>query len=285
MSPKTLISQLMVLGIAVGIVLVSYYQFFAPFENPAIYQTSAYGWKIPEAALPGGSVTGADAFSALRGAGPAKGLPVRLVVPAIGVNSAIEDAYITPDGRMDVPAGSVNVAWYAAGTIPGETGSAVIGGHYGIDRGVPKVFYRLNQLTPGQKVYTINDRQEVSAFVIDRIKVYARNDNSADVFLSSDGKAHLNLITCEGEWNQADGTYKDRRVVFATSVPYSNELKATTTVAPTRRTTPRVTPTATVTNVPTRTPTVTVSPTLSPIPTPAPMRETFLDRIIRFLGL
>ena len=68
------------------------------------------------------------------------------------MDSQIEDALITPDGRMDVPAGTIDVAWFALGPQPGSVGSAVIGGHYGIQNGVPFVFYNLDKLTIGNLV-------------------------------------------------------------------------------------------------------------------------------------
>ena len=108
----------------------------------------SFGWKFPISQFePSGQVTDIGAYSKIRTVrGTTKGLPVRLQIPIIGVDSVIEDAYITTDGRMDVPTGSENVAWFAIGPEPGKMGSAVIGGHYRIDNGVPKVFYNLNKL-------------------------------------------------------------------------------------------------------------------------------------------
>src|SRR3989344_940943 len=75
-----------------------------------------------------------------------EGLPVRLKIPVIAVDTVIEDAFITSDGRMDSPEGIENVAWFALGPHPGEIGSAVIGGHYGINNGARAVFYNLDKL-------------------------------------------------------------------------------------------------------------------------------------------
>jgi hypothetical protein len=47
---------------------------------------------------------------------------------------------------MDVPAGSKNVALFSLGPHPGQVGSAVIGGHFGIKNDVPFVFYDLDKL-------------------------------------------------------------------------------------------------------------------------------------------
>lgn len=107
-----------------------------------------FGWKFPVAKFPlVGSGGGPLAYSDIRDPGGIpQGLPVRLKIPVIEVNSAIEDALITPDGRMDVPVGSVNVAWFSLGPHPGQEGSAVIGGHFGVKNGVPFVFYSLEPI-------------------------------------------------------------------------------------------------------------------------------------------
>lgn len=197
-------------------------QLFLPKRNIAsdALTDKSLGWRFPAEMFPGGQVTDSDAFSAFRkSGGTPRGLPVRLQIPIIGVDSAIEDAYITPDGRMDVPAGTENVAWFAIGTIPGQKGSAVIGGHFGIDDGIPKVFYNLNKLVVGDKVYVVDDYGDTLAFEVKSIRLYDRDAEASSVFYSTDGKAHLNVITCEGEWNKVDDSYPDRRVVFTDSIP------------------------------------------------------------------
>jgi hypothetical protein len=47
------------------------------------------------------------------------------------------------------------------------------------------------------------------------IKKYDPNANASDVFISGDGKAHLNLITCVGFWNKVSKSYPKRLVIFA----------------------------------------------------------------------
>lgn len=186
-----------------------------------------FGWKYPTVKFP---ITGPGeiAYSDIRDpGGMPQGLPVRLKIPIIGVDSAIEDALITPEGRMDVPAGSVNVAWFALGPHPGQVGSAVIGGHFGISKGVPFVFYKLDQLKIGDKVYIEDDKGATLIFQVRSIKLFNRNDDATTVFTSEDGLAHLNLITCEGIWNQINGTYPERRVVFTEAIPAESVVDPT----------------------------------------------------------
>ncbi len=179
-----------------------------------------FGWKYPTVKFPlVGTTSNQVVYSSIRDPGGIpQGLPVRLKIPVIGVDSAIEDALITPDGRMDVPSGSKNVAWFALGPHPGQAGSAVIGGHFGISNGLPFVFYKLDQLKISDKVYILNDQGDTLAFQVRYIKLFDRNADATTVFTSQDGLAHLNLITCEGIWNQVNGNYPQRRVVFMDAV-------------------------------------------------------------------
>lgn len=211
---------------------------------------NSFGWKFPVAKFPSTGSGGNLAYSTIRDPGGVpQGLPVRLKIPIIGVDSAIEDALITADGRMDVPAGSVNVAWFALGPHPGQVGSAVIGGHFGIQNGVPFVFYNLDKLKVGDKVYILDDKGNTLAFAVKKISSFDRNADSSPVFTSQDGLAHLNLITCEGIWNQVNGTYPQRLVVFTDAIPSEGAVvvptKPKAVVAP-----PISAPTATVTPVP-----------------------------------
>lgn len=184
-----------------------------------------FGWKYPVALLPnvGPTPDRKIAYSDIRDPGGIpQGLPIRLKIPAIGVDSAIEDAFITPEGRMDVPSGSKNVAWFALGPNPGRAGSAVIGGHFGISNGVPFVFYDLDKLVVGDEIYIEDDDGNTLAFQVRRIELFGRNDDATTVFTSDDGLSHLNLITCEGIWNRVNDTYPQRRVVFADKIQTGN---------------------------------------------------------------
>lgn len=216
-----------------------------------------FGWKFPVAKFPAVGPTGDQlAYSTIRDPGGIpQGLPVRLKIPVISVDSAIEDALITPDGRMDVPAGSVNVAWFSLGPHPGQEGSAVIGGHFGISNGLPFVFYNLDKLKVGDKIYILDDKDATLAFQVRSIKSFDRNADATTVFTSTDGKAHLNLITCEGTWNQVNGTYPQRLVVFTDAIPSEGPI----TIPPKK-----------VVVKPPPAPTSAPAPAVTPVPAPAP---------------
>lgn len=146
------------------------------------------------------------------------GAPVRLVIPTIKVNAAVASAGLTPDGSMDIKKSPTDVAWYKFGPSPGNPGSAVIAGHYGWENGRGSVFNELHALKPGGTI-TVKAKLGASiSFVVRKIKLYDPDADASEVFVSSDGKSHLNLITCEGEWVSEKQSYSHRLVVFSDKV-------------------------------------------------------------------
>ena len=143
------------------------------------------------------------------------GLPVRLTIPRIGVDAAIESVGLTPEGAMGVPADPANAAWFSAGPRPSEEGSAVIAGHYGWKDGLPAVFDNLSSLQKGDKIYIEDENGALIAFVVRELRSYGAYEDASEVFGSIDGKAHLNLVTCEGVWNNVSKSYAKRLVIFA----------------------------------------------------------------------
>ena len=142
------------------------------------------------------------------------GLPVRLKIPKINVDAALQYVGLTANGEMDVPEDPSDAAWLDRGPRPGEKGTAVIDGHFGWKNDIPAVFDDLAKLQKGDKLY-VEDQNGVSTiFVVREVRAYGATENASDVFTSSDGRAHLNLITCEGVWSKVSQSYSNRLVVF-----------------------------------------------------------------------
>lgn len=141
-------------------------------------------------------------------------MPARFKIPIIDVDAAVEHVGLTPDGAMAAPKNMGNVAWYKLGPRPGEEGSAVIAGHFGWKNGTGSVFDNLHKLRPGDKVYVEDDKGMIVSFVVVSSRRYDPLADASGVFGSLDGKVHLNLVTCEGDWDEARQTYSKRLVVF-----------------------------------------------------------------------
>lgn len=146
-------------------------------------------------------------------------LPVRLKIPKLNVDANIERLGVTPEGDMQSPASPKNAGWYKLGPNPGNEGSAVIAGHYGSGRfRGQSVFDNLHTLSKGDSISVEDETGAIATFTIQESQIYGRNEIVPEVFNSSDGKAHLNLVTCQGKWIAAEGTYENRLVVFTDKV-------------------------------------------------------------------
>lgn len=142
------------------------------------------------------------------------GVPIRLDIPSIGVWAVVDSVGLTVDGAMDIKKNPDDVAWYNLGARPGDIGNAVIAGHYGWENGKGSVFNELHTLKKGDEVSVNDETGKLTVFVVRKSERYDPAADATTIFRSNDGKAHLNLITCEGVWNNITKTYSGRLVVF-----------------------------------------------------------------------
>jgi sortase (surface protein transpeptidase) len=143
------------------------------------------------------------------------GEPVRISIPSINVDAAVEKVTLAKDGSLAVPSHPHDAAWYSLGPRPGQIGSATIDGHMNWLNGTTAVFADLRKVAGGDVVKVTDDAGKVISFVVRESRQYDHAANAVDVFTSSDGKAHLNLITCDGSWDARAKQYSRRLVVFA----------------------------------------------------------------------
>lgn len=145
-------------------------------------------------------------------------LPARLKIPNLKIDATVEYVGLTKSGAMGVPKGPNNVAWLELSPRPGEMGSSVIDGHSGWKNGIPAVFDNLYKLKKGDRIYVEDETGMMITFVVREFKSYDPKADAKDVFASRDGQAHLNLITCEGVWNEVTKSRSKRLVVFTDRV-------------------------------------------------------------------
>lgn len=142
--------------------------------------------------------------------------PLRLKIPKIKINTVLDSVGLTPQGAVGTPKGPATAAWFNFGPRPGDNGSAIITGHYGRWKsGEGSVFDNLNKLKRGDKLYVEYAKGVTVTFVVRASRTYDPNADAAEVFISNDGKSHLNLITCEGLWDKVTKSYSQRLVIFA----------------------------------------------------------------------
>jgi hypothetical protein len=166
--------------------------------------------------------SGADAvrdFHSVRGYRPTA-VPVRLQIPAIGVDTGLLRLGKAKDGTVDVPSGPhrwEEAGWYAGegGTRPGDPGSAVVLGHVD-SRSGPAVFYRVRELRRGDRVEVTTADGTVFRFTVDRVEQYPKTRfPTADVYYPT-LTPKLRLVTCGGSFDRASHHYRSNVIAFAT---------------------------------------------------------------------
>ena len=146
----------------------------------------------------------------------APGMPVRLIIPAIGVDANIQSVgmWWRVPTDMGIPTNLTDVGWYNLGPRPGEPGSAVIDGHLDGAAVAQAVFYNLGKLQPGDMVEVVDAGGKTLQFKVVATKLFDYNATTTDIFNSDTSKVRLNLITCAGDWIKGQGQYNQRVVVF-----------------------------------------------------------------------
>jgi len=139
--------------------------------------------------------------------------PVRLRIPNIGVDTAVESVGKTEAGEVGVPQDSKNAAWYNLGITPGEQGNAVIAGHLDNKTG-RAVFWRLRELKVDDTITIVDAEGEERTFAVIEVAVYPYDKAPINKIFGFDLERDLNLITCTGRWNSKTHTYSQRLVVY-----------------------------------------------------------------------
>ncbi len=140
--------------------------------------------------------------------------PSSVAIPSIGVQSRLIKLGLNADRSLQVPRSYEVAGWYTNGATPGEFGPAVIVGHYDSVNG-PAVFYRLNELRPGQSVQVRRADGSVAKFSVDRVKRFSKDDFPTDEVYGQVNRPELRLITCGGSFDYRTRHYRDNVVVFA----------------------------------------------------------------------
>ena len=178
----------------------------APTSSPTVQPAAAKaaGFQDPAA-------DGSQATTATR--------PVRIEIPSIKVDAGLIDLARGADGVLAAPPSTVldKAGWYAKGTVPGQTGPAVIAGHVDwVDR--IAVFHRLDELKPGAMITVVmNDGSTVRFAVDDVRKVSKFHFPTASVY-GPTPDPQLRVITCGGPFDDARDIYSENVIVSATEV-------------------------------------------------------------------
>jgi Sortase domain len=139
--------------------------------------------------------------------------PDRLRIPAIGVDTPLENLTLNAAGQLNVPADYAKAGWYSAGTAPGDVGPAVIAGHVDSKQG-PAVFYKLRDLHPGD-IINVSRGGTWLAFQVISTEKYVKTEVPTSQVYRPTPLPELRLLTCAGDFNWQHHSYTENLIVYA----------------------------------------------------------------------
>ena len=145
--------------------------------------------------------------------------PRYLTIDRLGINNArMLPMGINADGELSTPNNIFDVGWYDASGKPGQGGTLLVDGHNGGPH-VQGVFKALPSLGSGDIIVVERgDGQKFQYSVVENkaVPLSEANDYMATAMMSPmKGKESITLISCTGEWSQAQKTYLSRQFVRA----------------------------------------------------------------------
>jgi hypothetical protein len=140
--------------------------------------------------------------------------PVRVRLPALGVDSSLARLGTDAAGALVPPADFAQAGWFTGGPTPGAIGPAVIAGHVDSVRG-PAVFFRLADLHSGDDILVTRADGTTLEFTVTRVARYAKSAFPTAVVYGPTADPQLRLITCGGRFDRSRRSYVDDVVVFA----------------------------------------------------------------------
>lgn len=146
--------------------------------------------------------------------------PVRLRIPALGVDAPTIELGLRADRTLEVPVDADDTGWWTGGPAPGEMGPAVLVGHVDSRRG-PGVFVDLKRAPRGTVVLVDREDGSTAHFVVERRGQFAKDDFPTEAVYGSTSSPRLRLITCGGEFDRGARSYTDNVVLDLALIGWS----------------------------------------------------------------
>lgn len=160
-----------------------------------------------------------DGEPAAPSAGAARALgrsvPVRLEIPAIGVDTPVMRLGLAPDRSVEVPPITADdrAGWYRHSPTPGQKGPSVILGHVTVGAHGDGVFRHLARLRRGDRITARLENGTAAEFAVGEVRTVPRADFPTEAVYGDVDRPELRLITCGGP--RTGDEYRDNVIVFA----------------------------------------------------------------------
>jgi sortase A len=141
--------------------------------------------------------------------------PVRLIIPAIGVDARVDPVGLNAQGSMVAPSNFTDVTWYSPGAKPGNPGNTVIAGHVNNALTMAGVFEHLSDLKIGDTITVADASGRSLTYVVTQVQAYEADSAPTGSVFATTGPSQLVLITCDGQWDASAHQFDKRLIVNA----------------------------------------------------------------------
>jgi hypothetical protein len=140
--------------------------------------------------------------------------PVKLMIPSLGVEAAIEAVGTDPDGAMSAPSDPDEVAWYDLGPGMGVPGNVVFAGHVNW-AGRLRPFGLIDRLDVGDVIQVVDAQGRGFEYAVDSSRLVRAEGAPLEEIFAQPAEPVITLITCGGEYVASRREYLDRVIVHA----------------------------------------------------------------------
>jgi sortase (surface protein transpeptidase) len=167
------------------------------------------------AALPPTSAALPPASASPQEPGMPTSVPVRIVIPAIGVDAPLIRVGQVGHSVGVPPLGDLNLAgWFDRTVTPGQNGPSLIDGHVDSYAG-PSVFFNLKNLKPADQIRVLGADGTTAVFRVTWVQIVAKAAFPWHTVLGPTSYPALRLVTCGGPFDSLTGHYIDNIIVYA----------------------------------------------------------------------
>lgn len=145
--------------------------------------------------------------------------PVRLRLPAVGIDMPVTDVGVESNGQMQLPEDPAIAGWYRYGADADSTsGNVVLAAH--VDAGGYPIgpLASVRELVPGEAIEVEAADGTSRAYVLESVTYYEKAALPVDQLFARDGDSALIMITCGGPFDSSTGRYRDNVVAVAKPV-------------------------------------------------------------------
>ncbi|WP_158861812.1 class F sortase [Leifsonia sp. AG29] len=143
--------------------------------------------------------------------------PVRVTVPALGIDMPVVSVGLDATGDVSIPPESHKAGWYRFSSgLRDRTGSIVVVSHIDAWDGIGP-FSRLKDAAAGMEV-ALSGADGSRSFRVDGVAQPQKAPGSLAGYFTPTGPTRLVLITCGGVFDDSTGHYRDNVIVTATPV-------------------------------------------------------------------